>query len=116
MDGTEILKSLESDGGYAIILSLLILGLFYITREWQKGMATRAQARELLVRQDFQAQLERERSSQETIASMANRMITALDGNTRAIATITEVARETNSRLEVIDRYLAGVKSQDDGC
>lgn len=103
----EALKSLESSGGYAILLGVLILGLFYITREWQKGMISRAAARETLARQDFQAQLERERLNQATIQGMTDRVITALDGNTRVIATVTEVVRDTNNRLEIIDRQFA---------
>jgi len=103
----EALKSLESSGGYAILLGLVILGVFYIAREWQKEMVARSQARETLTRQDFQTQLERERANQDMIASMATRMIEALDGNTRVIATITEVVRDTNVRLEAVDRHFA---------
>lgn len=103
----EALKSLESSGGYAILLGVLILGLFYITREWQRGMIGRATARETIARQDFQAQLERERLNQATIQGMTDRVITALDGNTRVIATVTEVVRDTNNRLETIDRHFS---------
>lgn len=99
------LQSLESSGGYAILLGVLILGLFYITRDWQRGMINRSAARETMARQDFEAQLERERANQETIGAMTDRVITALDGNTRVIATVTEVVRDTNSRLEAIDRH-----------
>lgn len=101
----EALKSLESSGGYAILLGVLILGLFYITREWQRDMIGRATARETIACQDFQAQLERERLNQATIQGMTDRVITALDGNTRVIATVTEVVRDTNNRLETIDRH-----------
>lgn len=109
------LKSLESSGGYAILLGIVIVGVFYFTREWQRGMVNRSAARELLARQDFQTQLERERLNQAMIQGMTDRMITALDGNTRVIATVTEVVRDTNIRLETIDRYLADARGQD-GC
>jgi hypothetical protein len=114
MDVETALKSLETSGGYAILLGVVLIGLFYITREWQKGMAQRAAAREAAVREDFRGQLDRERANQETISAMTDRMITALDGNTRVIAMVTEVVRDTNGRLEAIDRYFSRLGSSSD--
>lgn len=101
------LKSIESSGGYAILTLVVLLGVFYIARDWQRAMARRAVEREAAARADFEAQLERERMNRETIQGMTDRVIVALDGNTRVIATVIEVTRETNGRLEAIDKHLS---------
>lgn len=40
------LKSLESSGGYAILLGVVLIGLFYISQRWVDQQSKRAEARE----------------------------------------------------------------------
>lgn len=85
-------KSLETSGGYAIILAMVVAGLFYIARRWVDGMAARAAAREAEAKQDFAAQLERERMTQEGYREMARQ-------SNDALARVAEVMGETNATL-----------------
>lgn len=100
-------KSLESSGGYAILAGAVLGGVFWLARQVIQSTAQRAKEREGLTRQDFAAQLERERANRAAIEGMTDRVITALDGNTKVIATVIETTRETNDRLEALDRHLA---------
>lgn len=103
----EVLSSLESSGGYAILAGMVLIGLFWLSRTTIDGATQRNKEREVEALRRFDAQMARERSDRDHIAEMTNRMITALDGNTKVIATVIEITRETNNRLETIDRHLS---------
>jgi hypothetical protein len=105
--------SLESSGGYAILAGAVLVGMFWLSREVIHGAIQRNQEREAEMIRRFDAQMERERLDRETIQGMTDRVILALDGNTRVIATVIEVTRETNERLEAIDRHLERTGGRD---
>ncbi len=99
--------SLESSGGYAILAGAVLAGLFWLSKQMINGSIQRNREREADMVRRFDEQAARERADREAIGGMTDRVITALDGNTRVIATVTEVVRDTNGRLEAIDRHLS---------
>lgn len=100
------LESLESHGGYAIIAGGVLAAVFWLARDVIRGAIQRNQEREAEMARRFDEQIERERADRAALETMTDRVIAALDGNTRVIATVIEVSRETNRRLEAIDRHL----------
>jgi len=101
------LSSLESSGGYAILAGGVLMGLFWLSKHTIDGSIQRNREREIEMVRRFDEQIVRERANRESIEGMTDRVITALDGNTTVIATVIEVTRETNGRLEAIDKYLS---------
>lgn len=106
-------ESLESSGGYAILAGAVLVGLFWLAKQVIGDAVARNREREAEMNRRFDEQMNRERADRGTIEGMTDRVIMALDGNTKVIATVIEVNRETNSRLEAIDRHL--VKGGDGG-
>lgn len=100
------LGALASSGGYALILGAALTGVYWLAQQIITASTQRNQEREAENLRRFDEQLARERIDREALEGMTNRVITALDGNTRVIATVIEVTRETNRRLEAIDRHL----------
>lgn len=101
------LGSLESSGGYAILAGSVLVGVFWLAKYVIDGATARNKERETETTRRFDEQMARERAGREAIGSMTDRVITALDGNTKVIATVIEVTRETNGRLEAIDKHLS---------
>lgn len=106
-------SSLESSGGYAVLMGAVLVGVFWLARDIIRAAIQRNQEREAEMVRRFDEQLARERADRGTLEGMTDRVIMALDGNTRVIATVIEVTRETNSRLETIDRHLERTGGRD---
>ena len=100
------LKSLESSGGYAILLGVVIVALFYLARGWMNDQAKRSQEREVQNKVDFQSQLEHERQYAQSNREMTERMISVVEGNTGAITTLVETIRPMSDTLVRIDRHM----------
>jgi len=107
--------SLESSGGYANIAGGVLVGVFWLSKQVIQGGIARAQGREVETKRDFEAQLERERMNQAALHGMTDKVITALDNNTRVISTVIETTRATNERLEALDRHLSRDQGRDSG-
>lgn len=105
------LKSLESSGGYAILLGVVIVALFYLARGWMNDQAKRSQERETQNKEDFQSQIEHERQYAQSHREMTERMISVVEGNTGAITTLVETIRPMSDTLVRIDRHM-GVETK----
>ena len=105
------LKSLESSGGYAILLGVVILALFYLARGWMSDQAQRSADREAQNKNDFQSQIEHERLAAQSQRDMTERMIKVVEGNTGAITTLVETIRPMSETLVRIDRHM-GVEAK----
>jgi hypothetical protein len=102
----EALKSLESSGGYAILLGIVIVAIVYLMRDWMKDQANRQALRESEAKADFEAQIEYERHNTEAYHATTERMISVVEGNTGAITTLVETIRPMSETLMRIDRHM----------
>jgi hypothetical protein len=102
----EALKSLESSGGYAILLGLMLVGIFYLAQRYVDTAAKRSAAREERTRAEFAIQLEHERQNAQNYQSTTERMIDVVEANTGAITTLVETIRPMVATLALIDRHI----------
>ena len=100
------LKSLESSGGYAILLGIVIMAIFYLGRGWMKDQGERSHEREQAMRAEAAENLERERSNTQSYRDTTERMIRVVEGNTGAITTLVETIRPMSDTLTRIDTHL----------
>lgn len=101
-----LLESLEASGGYAILAGATLVGVFWLLKLIIAAIIQSFQAHEADMLRRFDEQMERERMNQSAIQSITDRVIVALEGNTRVISTVVETTRAINARLETIDRHL----------
>lgn len=102
------LKSLESSGGYAILLGIVLVGLFYIFLRWSEEQAKRGQERELAMRSDYAERVEHSQQVADAYRDMTDRMIAVVQGNTEALAGVLETNRAIGEALSRIDRHING--------
>ena len=103
----EALKSLESSGGYAILLGLMLVGIFYLAQRYVDGVTKRSAVREERARSEFAMQLEHERQNAHSYQATTERMIDVVEGNTGAITTLVETIRPMTATLARIDSHIA---------
>jgi hypothetical protein len=97
-----VIESLESSGGYAIILGAVIVGIFMLAREWISHQAKRTDE-----------EIARERANADAYRSLAGQVTDALQGNTRALTTLVETIRPMQETLTRIDRHLLLTNKQE---
>lgn len=110
VDISGLLASLERAGGYAALTGLVLIICFYIAKKLIDDQAKRSTAREALARsdndtriseikQDFEAQLERERVTQEFIGRMNDRYDATLNRVTEAFGENSAVLRQAKDEI-----------------
>jgi hypothetical protein len=93
MDG--VIGSLESSGGYAIILGAVVVGFFLLAREWMAQQAKRSMD-----------EVERERANANAYRGLAEQVTNALQGNTVALTRLVDMIQPMQETLGRIDRHL----------
>src|SRR5690606_5199344 len=83
-----LLESLEASGGYAILAGATLVGVFWLLKLIIAAIIQSFQAHEADMLRRFDEQMERERMNQSAIQSITDRVIVALEGNTRVISTV----------------------------
>ncbi|MBV6425316.1 MAG: hypothetical protein NAOJABEB_03133 [Steroidobacteraceae bacterium] len=105
----QALASLESSGGYAILLGIVLIGLFYISLRWVEDQSKRTVAREEQMRAEYAARLDYEQRVTGVYQSMADRMITVVQGNTDALAGVLETNRSIIEALQRLEQHTVSV-------
>ena len=103
---TGLLESIERAGGYAALLGLVTLLIFWLAHAQMKEQARRAREREEQAKSDHDSQLVRERQNAEAYKGTTERMIDVVDGNTKAITSLSEIVRPLGPTLARIDRHI----------
>jgi hypothetical protein len=93
MDG--VIGSLESSGGYAIILGAVVVGFFLLAREWMAQQAKRSAE-----------EIERERANTDAYRALVETVTGALQGNTVALTRLVDMIQPMQETLGRIDRHL----------
>jgi hypothetical protein len=93
MDG--LITGLQGEGGYAILLGIVVVSVLAMAREWIKSQQ--------LVHKEG---IERERRNADAYRDTTERMTDVVDGNTKAIVTMTATLGPMAETLNRIDRHL----------
>lgn len=102
----DVLKSLEPSGGYAILLGVVIVGLFWLTQRWVDTMAKRSVDREEWLHAEHIVQIERERQNTQCYRETTERVIGAIDRNTIIITTMVEIVRSLSDTMQRLDKHI----------
>lgn len=103
-----VLGQLAESGGYALLLGVVILGLFYLAQRWMDSTAKRSAEDKAAAEVSHKAELEREIRNAEGYRETTNRMTSVVEGNTVAISTLIETVRPIRDTLERVDKKLLG--------
>lgn len=111
-----LLGSIERAGGYAALMGLILLGLFWLSKRLIDEQARRASERERELQRRHERELERECANAAAhredkmmlveVVQESARASTALVG---AVEGLNDTQQQTNERLVAIDRHLAGI-------
>lgn len=102
-----ILLGLAQEGGYALILGVVIIMVYLLTKKWISDMGARATAREAAMKQLLDSQLAQERENAERCREMAKETVQVLNrvagvmGETNAI--LAQAIAAFNRNTEAFD-------------
>ena len=106
--GGDFITVLAQEGGYALILGVVIVMVYLLSRKWINDMAERAKAREEAMSKLLNSQLEQERANAERCREMAAKTVDVLNkvagvmGETNAI--LGQAIMAFNRNTEAFDR------------
>lgn len=103
-----VLGELSRSGGYALLLGVVILGLFYLAQRWMDSTTKRAAEEKAEADAQHKDELSREVRNAEAYRETTNRMTEVVQGNTVAITTLIETVRPMQDTLTRIDKHLGG--------
>jgi hypothetical protein len=107
-ESLDIVAALASEGGYALILGVVIVMVYFLTKKWIYEMGERARAREEAMTKLLTSQLEQERENAERCREMSEKTMEVLKevagvmGETNAIVNQSIIAFNRNT--EAFDR------------
>lgn len=115
----DVIAILAQEGGYAVILGVVIIMVYFLTKRWINDMGERAQAREEAMSKLLNSQLEQERKNADRCREMSAKTIDVLKevagvmGETSAILgqAITAFNRNTeafNRNTEAFNNFRMG--------
>jgi uncharacterized membrane-anchored protein YhcB (DUF1043 family) len=100
-------KAVDSGGWAALLLTVIILGIFWLAQRVIDRQAKSNDQRIETEKQEFAVQLERERQNASNYQSTTNRMVEAFDKNSAAMSEFSSLVRPMSETLSKIDRHLA---------
>lgn len=74
----DIIDVLAHEGGYAVILGVVIVMVYLLTKKWINDMGERAQAREQAMSKLLNSQLEQERENADRCREMSTKTVDVL--------------------------------------
>lgn len=74
----DVITILAQEGGYAVILGIVIIMVYFLTKRWISDMGLRAQAREEAMSKLLHAQLEQERENADRCREMSSKTVDVL--------------------------------------
>ena len=104
----DIIAMLAQEGGYALILGVVIIMVYFLTKRWINDMGERAQAREQAMSKLLHSQLEQERENAERCREMSSKTVDVLKevagvmGETNAI--LAQAITAFNRNTEAFNR------------
>lgn len=102
----DVLGKLADSGGYALLLGVVILGLFYLAQRYMDSTAKRAAEEKQQVETAHKQEIEREVRNAESYRETTSRMTDVVQGNTVAITSLIETVRPMTETLTRIDKHL----------
>lgn len=104
-----ILDSVDSSGGgWPVLVLVLVIGAIVYLARYMLGRQTKINEQRVLDRkQEFEAQLQRERDNAMNYQMTTDKMIEAFDKNSTVIGEFSGILRPMSETLNRIDRHIA---------
>lgn len=101
------LNNLANSGGYAVLLGVVLLAVFYLARQQLESQAERATVREERIHAEAKRAIEREARMSEEYKAITERMIDVVERNTSAHSVTLEVLRTITDQMARLDAHLS---------